>query len=185
MHRGSNKLSTPTVLKKTCYTLPMRLYKFSSDICSFYACNMATGLKDSIQINKTKPIFLLQWRHCPFIPAAAADAISPGRRSDGGKPPGRRSNWMPPSLPLCSSQTAAGQSSAAEDRAHRSIGWRLYFVTSRHQLNQPSGENVDRWACTYTQSDPVNEQHDEQSGLMRMGVLQRPHFCFLPCWDSL
>lgn len=41
---------------------------------------------------------------------------------------------------------------------------RFYSLASWHQLNQPSGENGSAYKLlTYTLSDPVNEQHDEQS----------------------
>lgn len=102
------------------------------------------------------------------VPAAAADAISPGRRSDGGKLLGRCPNWTTQALPRCSSQTAAGQSSATGGRAHLSMGrqikLRFCFLTSGHQLNQPSGANGGAYVVpTCTLSDPVNEHHDEPS----------------------
>lgn len=98
---------------------------------------------------------LLQGCRRPFVPAAAADAISPGQRSGGGKPPGRHSSWTTLALPRCSSQTAAGQSSATGGRKHLSVRLGLYLVTD---WTDPAVNSGDRWGCVPpARPHPVND----------------------------
>lgn len=57
-----------------------------------------------------------------------------------------------------------------------------------YQLNRTSGENCGGYILPVTlimSSVMMNSLAKDAASLMRTALLQRPHFCFLPCWDSL
>lgn len=93
------------------------------------------------------------------LPPGAAGATSLSRRSDGGKPPGRRSDGMMSPLQACSSQMAAGQSSAVQR-------WNTYTVSdvAQQHLDDPFHVTLVKksgWSdirLAYTGKGPANEQ---------------------------